>query len=128
MIADGIVAGEGRMAGNEPRNVTPVNLGVILAGRDPVAVDAVAEAVMGLAPGIVPLTPLAVERGLGTADLSRVAIKGESIASVQQRLVMPDPRPTGLFNFGVEEMVKPQLLATRARGGLLAEGVKVVQP
>ncbi len=41
---------------------------------------------------------------------------------------MPDPRLTGLFNFGVEEFVKPQLLAAQARGGLLAKGVKVVQP
>ncbi len=128
VIADGVVAGEGRMAGNEPSNVTPIDLGVIVAGRDPVAVDAVVEAAVGMTPGTVPLIPLAAERGLGTADLHKITVRGESIAAVRRRLVMPDPRPTDLFNFGVEELVKPELLAARAGGDLLAKGVKVVQP
>ncbi len=128
VIADGVVAGAGRMAGNEPSNVIPVDLGVIVAGRDPVAVDAVVEAIVGLSPGTVLLTSLAVERGLGTADLHQITVKGEPIAIVQRRPEMPDLRPTGIFNFGVEEFFKPQLLVARAGGGLLAKGVKVVQP
>ncbi|MCL5292957.1 MAG: DUF362 domain-containing protein [Actinobacteria bacterium] len=132
VIADGVVAGEGRMAGNEPSNVKPVELGVIIAGRDPVAVDAVVEAVVGLSPGTVPLTPLAVERGLGTADLSKIIVKGEPIAGVRRRLEMPRRWLTDLANFGVEEMFKPQLLTARVRDGfqdgLLAKGVKVMQP
>ncbi len=132
VIADGVVAGSGRMAGNEPNNVTPVDLGVIVVGRDPVAVDAVVEAVVGLSPGTVPLTPLAARRGLGTSDLSTITVRGESISAVYRRLDMPSGWPTGLFNFGVEELVKPQVLAAVARGGvpwgLLATGVKVLSP
>ncbi len=128
VIADGVVAGEGRWAGNEPTNVTPVDLGVIVAGYDPVAVDAVVEAVMGMEPGTVPLMPLAVERGLGAADLDKITVKGESIATVQRHLEMPSPRLAGLLNVGVEEFLKHQSLAASVGDGLLAKGVRVVRP
>lgn len=132
VIADGVVAGAGRMAGNEPSNVTPVDLGVIVAGRDPVAVDAVVEAVMGMTPGTVPMIPQAAKRGLGTANLNKIAVKGEPISAVRRRLEMPSPRLARLIDFGVEEVVKPQLLTARVRDGfqdgLLAKGVKVMQP
>ncbi len=128
VIADGVIAGAGRTAGNEPANVTPVPLGVVVAGQDPVAVDAVVEAMVGLPARAVPLTRLAGERGLGASDLAQIAVVGETIASAQRRLDMPSEAPTGLFNFGVEELVKPQLLWARAHGSLLASGVKVVRP
>jgi uncharacterized protein (DUF362 family) len=50
-IVDGIVGGEG----NGPLCPDPVNSGVLIAGTDPVAIDAVAARLMGFRPEAIPL-------------------------------------------------------------------------
>lgn len=74
-IMDGITAmeGEGPGAGN-PRQV-----GVLIAGRDPVAVDAVACRLIGLRPLDIYSTLDAHERGVGRADLDEMTILGEDV-------------------------------------------------
>ncbi len=78
-VMDGIVA----MEGAGPANGTPRPLGLILAGPDAVAVDAVAQAVIGLDPLRVWTTYHAHQRGLGTGDLNKIEVLGESLESVR---------------------------------------------
>ena len=79
-VIDGIIAGEGHeTSGN------PVEMNLVIAGRDPVAVDAVGAAVMGIPPKDVKHLILAEEKGLGTSDLNHIEIVGEPIDRVRKR-------------------------------------------
>jgi len=79
-VIDGIIAGEGHeTSGN------PVEMNLVIAGADPVAVDAVGAAVMGIPPEIVKHLRLAEEKGLGTCDLKQIEILGEPIEKVKKK-------------------------------------------
>jgi len=82
-VVDGIVAGEGHET-----SVNPVEMNLIIAGTDPVAVDAVGAAVMGINPKNVKHLRLAERKGLGTCNLEQIEIVGEvgeSIESVKKK-------------------------------------------
>ncbi len=85
-VLDGLVGQEGDHAANGG----PVEMGLIMAGRDAVALDAVAGAVMGLSPEEVDTTRIAGEAGLGEADLSQIEVLGEKIESVRRRFARPN--------------------------------------
>jgi uncharacterized protein (DUF362 family) len=70
-----------------PRHGTPLPLGVVIAGTDAVAVDAVASAVMGFEPSQIGYLQYAHRAGLGIADLERIRIVGDPIARVRRRFV-----------------------------------------
>jgi uncharacterized protein (DUF362 family) len=70
-----------------PRHGTPLRLGVVVAGTDAVAVDAVAAAVMGFDPRAIGYLQYAQEAGLGVADLERINVGGDQIAQVRRRFV-----------------------------------------
>jgi len=70
-----------------PRHGTPIRLGTVIAGTDPVAVDAVAAAVMGFDPRQVGFLVYAGLAGLGETDLERITVVGDPIASVRKRFV-----------------------------------------
>jgi len=79
-VVDGIIAGEGHeTSGN------PVAMNVIIAGTDPVAVDAVGAAVMGISPAEVKHLLLAEKKGLGTSNLDEITVLGEPIESVKRK-------------------------------------------
>lgn len=88
-IMDGIVA----MEGAGPANGTLRELGVILASRDAVAVDAVAARLIGLDPLAVGTTRCAHERGLGVAD--GIEILSERIEGVAVPDFKLPPLPAG---------------------------------
>jgi uncharacterized protein (DUF362 family) len=69
---DGCVCGNG--AG--PRTMEPFIGNVILAGDDPVSIDAVASKIMGFDPMKIEYIKLAHDRGLGNGDLGQVEILG----------------------------------------------------
>lgn len=78
-VVDGIIAGEGHeTSGN------PVKMNLVLAGKDPVAVDAVGAAIMGLSPQDVKHLRLAQEKGLGICDLTRIRVLGAPIEKVRR--------------------------------------------
>ncbi|MEM3874999.1 MAG: DUF362 domain-containing protein [Candidatus Bathyarchaeia archaeon] len=78
-VIDGIIAGEGHeTSGN------PVKMDLVIAGTDPVAVDAVGAAVMGVSPTEVKHLVLAKKRGLGTCQLENIEVVGESIEKVRR--------------------------------------------
>lgn len=73
------------MEGEGPGSGKMRHVGVILASRDAVALDAVAGKIIGLEPARVLTTTHAAARGLGEADLSRIQIAGGTIAAVAVR-------------------------------------------
>ena len=77
-----VVDGIWGMEGNGPLNGTPINMDLIVAGADPVAVDSVCTAIMGFDPKNIVHITMAAQNGLGVADLSQIAVEGEKIASV----------------------------------------------
>jgi len=79
-VIDGIIAGEGHeTSGN------PAEMNLIIAGTDPVAVDAIGAAVMGIPPESVKHLRLAEERGLGTCNLKEITVLGEPIEKVKKK-------------------------------------------
>ena len=62
-----------------------VRMGLIVASKDVVAADAVGSAVMGYAPEDCMLSVEAHGRGLGEISLDKIAVRGESVASVARR-------------------------------------------
>jgi len=79
VLVDGIVG----MEGNGPIQGTPKAAGVLVAGSDPVAVDATCCRVMGIDPGKVKYLKLAEDRGQTRED--NVEQIGEPIQAVQAR-------------------------------------------
>ncbi len=77
-IMDGIVA----MEGPGPANGALRDLGVVLASKDAVAVDAVASRIIGLEPLAVGTTRYATGLGLGVSSSDEIQVVGVPIASV----------------------------------------------
>ena len=85
-IIDGITA----MEGDGPGSGKVRNLGMVLASRDTVALDAVCGAIIGLKPADVLTTRYAGERGLGISDLNMIDIVGEKFEDlVNQDFKLP---------------------------------------
>jgi len=79
-VVDGIVGAEmDEVVGK------PVQMNVVLAGVDMVAVDAVGSAVMGLDPSTVRHIQMAAGRGLGVGDLGQINVIGEPIQRVARK-------------------------------------------
>ena len=80
-VVDGIIG----MEGLGPADGEPVKMGLIIAGKDLVAVDTVTSAVMGFEKEEYGCIDAAAKAGLGTADLSEIDVVGEPISKVQRR-------------------------------------------
>ncbi|MCD6574216.1 DUF362 domain-containing protein [Candidatus Aerophobetes bacterium] len=78
-IMDAIVG----MEGNGPAAGSPRKIGLVLASRDPVAIDAVASSIIGCDPLDVDIIRVASERGLGVAELDKIKIKGTDLNEVK---------------------------------------------
>lgn len=81
-VVDGFVA----MHGEGPRHGTPIKLGVVVAGTNPVAVDAVCASVMGFDPGSIGYLDYAQTAGLGPIDLDEIHIVGDPVSAVARHL------------------------------------------
>ena len=79
-VVDGIIAGEGHESSGNP-----VEMNLVIAGTDPVAVDSVGAAVMGVLPEDVKHLVLAEKKGLGTCQLDQITVVGEPIERVQRK-------------------------------------------
>jgi len=77
-IMDAITA----MEGNGPGSGDPVDLGLIFAGSDASAVDAVAARVVGLDPSLLYTLAVAKREGMGVADFVDVKVVGERVEEV----------------------------------------------
>jgi len=79
-VIDGIIASEGDELGGNP-----IEMNLVIAGTDPVAVDTVGTAVMGIEPTEVKHLVLAEKKGLGTSNLNKITILGENIKKVKRK-------------------------------------------
>ncbi len=70
------------MEGNGPNAGDPRKVGLIIASNNGVALDAVASSIIGYEPLGIPTIRYAQDRGLGTADLNKIDIKGERMSDV----------------------------------------------
>ncbi len=92
-VMDAIMAMEGPgPAGGSARPV-----GLVLAGRDAVAVDAVAQDIVGFGPDDVETTASAGRRGLGTADPGDIEIAGVALAEARVKRFRKAALPVGLL-------------------------------
>jgi len=82
-IVDGIYCQEGL----GPVFGRPIEMDLILAGKDLVAVDAVCGRIMGFEPDEVLLTQKAAERGLGTCRIEEMKTIGEPLERVRRRFL-----------------------------------------
>jgi uncharacterized protein (DUF362 family)/Pyruvate/2-oxoacid:ferredoxin oxidoreductase delta subunit len=79
VVMDGIVG----MEGKGPRGGNPRQVGVLLLGRDSVALDAVATTVVGIDPLEVEMLKLAREWGRWSGDLAEIEVLGARIEEVR---------------------------------------------
>lgn len=95
-VMDAIIALEGMGPG---ASGTPVEMNLILASKDAVALDAVAFRLMGHNPKRVPTIRFAAEQGLGTMDLEQIEIVGEKIEQHKKRFKLPATAVMGFLPF-----------------------------
>lgn len=100
-IVDAVVA----MEGNGPSNGQPLPVGVLLASRDAVALDATACTALRLAPAAVPMIRLAAQAGLGNLDAARIECIGSGTDALRAARLRPSVArylrhiPEPLFRF-----------------------------
>jgi len=85
VLADGIVA----MEGMGPIQGSPVQLGLIIAGKNPVTVDAACCHIMGFNPYAAEPLWKAHQQGMGEIDPQRIRFIGEDVESVRRRFSLP---------------------------------------
>jgi len=78
-VIDGIIAGQGHEKGD-----MPIQMDLIIAGSDCVAVDAVGSYIMGINPKEVDHLILAEKQKLGISDLNKIEIVGEELDKVRK--------------------------------------------
>lgn len=87
-IMDAVVG----MEGEGPRHGSPKKAGLILASKDPVALDAVASKIIGFDPMEIYTTRNATARGLGNGNLDEIEVLGEQIDAVAVEFAKPSGR------------------------------------
>lgn len=92
-IVDAVIG----MEGQGPHTGTPIEMGLIIAGTDTVAVDAVTSACMGFQPEEIPTTRIAFHDGLGEMRLDHIAVKGAPIAEVKKPFLRANGNPVGVW-------------------------------
>lgn len=80
-VVDAVVAQEGL----GPVFGAPVRMGVLVGGRDPVAVDTIAGSIMGIAPDSLEISKHAAELGVGVMDPQCIEVVGVPVEAVRRR-------------------------------------------
>jgi len=84
------------MQGQGPHAGTRVDMNLIIAGTDPVAVDAVACHTMGIDPFEVPAIRISHHEGVGVADITQIEVRGAKIEKVRKHFQRPVGDPAGV--------------------------------
>ncbi|MGD8869348.1 MAG: DUF362 domain-containing protein [Gemmatimonadales bacterium] len=95
------------MEGDGPTGGDLVNMGLIIAGTDPLATDMVAAHLMGIETAEVPTFTWAHKAGMKPTTLAEIEIRGEPLASVTRAFKKPNVVPWTAINkfWGVKEML-----------------------
>lgn len=117
-VIDGIVA----MEGNGPSGGVPRQVGALIMGQNPYAVDWVGAGVLGMKPTEIPMLAAAGERSLVQPET--ITVLGESLANLQiSDLQLPDSRPIHFYNTKLprflsdwlDNRIKPRVRVDRSR-------------
>jgi uncharacterized protein (DUF362 family) len=92
-IVDAVIG----MEGQGPHAGFPIEMGLIIAGTDTVAVDAVAGSCMGYEPVEIPAIRIAGHAGLGEMDLAKIEVVGAQIADVKKHFLRANGNPVGVW-------------------------------
>lgn len=92
-IVDGIIG----MEGQGPHAGTPVEMNLMLAGTDTVAVDSIAAYIMGFEPIEIPAIRCTANEGLGEMNLNNIEVVGESLEAVRKHFGRPNDNPIGMY-------------------------------
>lgn len=92
-IVDAVIG----MEGQGPHAGTPIEMNLLVAGTDTVAVDAATAYIMGFEPIEIPAIRCAATEGLGIMDLQRIEVKGEPLDSVRKHFKRPNGDPIGMY-------------------------------
>ncbi len=92
-----VVDGFSAMDGEGPRLGRSRNLGWVVAGTDPVAVDTVVATLMGMNTENIGYLKLGEKAGLGRARLEDIEIVGDSVSSLQKRCRLHSHAPLQQF-------------------------------
>jgi len=93
VIVDAVIG----MEGQGPHAGTPIEMNLIVAGADTVAVDSVACSIMGFEPMEIPAIRCAGTEGQGEIDLNKIEVVGNSIESVMKHFNRPGGDPIGMY-------------------------------
>jgi len=85
IIADGVVA----MEGLGPIHGRPVNLGLIISGKNPFTVDAACCHIMGFNPYSIEALWKAHQQGMGEIDAQKICFLGEDVESIKCKFSRP---------------------------------------
>jgi uncharacterized protein (DUF362 family) len=92
-IVDSVIG----MEGQGPHAGTPIEMNLIVAGTDTIAVDSVACSIMGFEPMEIPAVRCAGTEGQGELDLDKIEVVGNSIESVMKHFKRPGGDPIGMY-------------------------------
>ncbi len=116
-VMDGVVG-----LGGLWRESDKVKPGLIIAGRDAVAVDAVASRIVGFNPADIPTLRIAAERNLGIIDLNCIEMLGVPLKNLSVKRMAPGRIQTALvglsFKFfdGITSKETPKVKAEKCNG------------
>ncbi|NLE03041.1 MAG: DUF362 domain-containing protein, partial [Fibrobacter sp.] len=80
------------MEGQGPASGTSVTMNLMLASKDPVALDVVACNIMSIPPYLITHIPLCANENIGVMDMNRITVSGNtSIAAVKRAFVRATP-------------------------------------
>jgi len=91
-VIDGYLCQEGK----GPSKGEIVKLDLIIAGFDGVALDTAVCKIIGLDPQDVKYIEKAVEKNLGTSDISKIQFLGENLKAVSRKFKIPRKRPVSV--------------------------------
>ena len=103
-IVDGIVG----MQGFGPIQGSPVNMGLIISGLNPITTEAACCQVMGINPYAVDPLWKAYKAGIGEIDIEKIVILGENIDNVKKKFSVPMLSPRNILD-ALETTVKGYL-------------------
>lgn len=114
-IVDGIIA----MEGQGPHAGTPLEMNLLLAGRQTVATDAVTSYVMGFETIEIPAVRIAASEGMGEREMENIEVVGTPADDVRTFFKRPMNDPVGLIP-GINVVVQQTCPGCFAniRGGL----------
>jgi uncharacterized protein (DUF362 family) len=81
------------MEGQGPSQGTPVKMGLIIAGTNPLATDIVSASLMGFEPGEVPTFVWANKAGMKPARLEEIEVRGERLDGVRRKFARANVYP-----------------------------------